>query len=60
MKQSQVSNVEDSSPSQYWMRAVSFAGLHRILSAVGDAPNGLKAKEINELVLEGGVTPSLS
>ena len=38
------------------MRAVSFAGLHRILSAVGDAPNGLRAKEINEIVLKQGVT----
>ena len=37
------------------MRAVSFAGLHRMLSAVGDNPNGLRAKEINELVLEGRV-----
>ena len=38
------------------MRAVSFAGLHRILNAVGDTPTGLRAKEINDLVLEGVVT----
>ena len=56
MKQMEVSNVEIPPPSQFWMRAVSFAGLHRILNAVGDAPNGLRAKEINELVLERGVT----
>ena len=56
MKQSQVSNAGSSPPNQYWMRAVSFAGLHRILNAVGDTPNGLRAKEINELVLERGVT----
>ena len=43
-------------PNQYWMRAVSFAGLHRILKAVGDTPNGLRAKEINSLVLEAGLT----
>ena len=53
MKQSQVSNPPR---SQYWMRAVSFAGLHRLLNAVGDAPSGLRAKEINELVLERKVT----
>ena len=46
------SNIETGSHSQLWMRAVSFAGLHRILKAVGDAPDGLRAKEINELVHE--------
>lgn len=45
-------------PSQgaYWMRSVSFAGLHRILSAVADSPQGLTAKEINDLVLTKGLT----
>ena len=38
------------------MRSVSFAGLHRILNAVADAPNGLTASEINDLVLKKGVT----
>ena len=56
MMRSQVSKVERPPTTRSWMRAVSFAGLHRILRAVGDAPNGLRAKEINELVLEGGVT----
>ena len=56
MKTSQFPSAEAAPPNQYWMRAVSFAGLHRILKAVGDTPNGLRAKEINELVLEGGVT----
>ncbi len=40
----------------YWMRSVSFAGLHRILSAVADSPQGLTAKEINDLVLTKGLT----
>lgn len=35
----------------YWMRAVSFAGLHRMLKAVAAAPKGLRASEINDLVL---------
>ena len=43
-------------PSAYWMRAVSFAGLHRLLQAVGNAPRGLHARDINALVLEKGVT----
>ena len=34
------------------MRAVSFAGLHRMLKAVAAAPEGLRAGEINNLVLE--------
>ena len=34
-----------------WMRAVSFAGLHRILKAVSDSPNGgLRAGQINAMV----------
>ena len=46
------SEIKSGSRSQLWMRAVSFAGLHRILKAVGDAPGGLRANEINDLVLE--------
>ena len=38
------------------MRSVSFAGLHRILNAVADAPDGLTASEINALVLNKGLT----
>ena len=38
------------------MRAVSFAGLHRLLSAIADAKTGLTAKEINNLVLNKKVT----
>ena len=38
------------------MRAVSFTGLHRLLNAVDGVPGGLRAKEVNALVLEHGVT----
>lgn len=41
---------------RYWMRSVSFAGLHRLLSAIADAKTGLTAKEINNLVLNKKVT----
>ena len=37
--------------SDYWMRAVSFAGLHRLLHAVAACRGGLRAGEINELVI---------
>lgn len=40
------------SQPDYWMRAVSFAGLHRMLKAVAAAPEGLRASEINDLVLD--------
>ena len=46
------SKIKSGSHSQLWMRAVSFAGLHRILKAVGDAPRGLRANEVNDLVLK--------
>ena len=46
------SKIKSGSHSQLWMRAVSFAGLHRILKVVGDAPGGLRANEINDLVLK--------
>ena len=48
----QTSKIKCSSHTQLWMRPVSFAGLHRILKAVGDAPGGLRANEINDLVLK--------
>ena len=38
------------------MRSVSFAGLHRILTAVANHPNGLAPKEINDLVLNQEIT----
>ena len=38
------------------MRSVSFAGLHRLLSAIADIKRGLTAKEINNLVLNQKVT----
>lgn len=47
-----VAKVRTPPPEWLWMRAVSFAGLHRILNAVGSVPNGLRAKDINNLVLE--------
>ena len=40
----------------YWMRAVSFAGLHRLLTAVAAAPAGLRARDVNALVLDGCIT----
>lgn len=38
------------------MRSVSFAGLHRLLSAIADNPKGLTAKEVNDLVLNQKIT----
>ena len=38
------------------MRAVSFAGLHRMLAAVAGNQGGLRAREINDLVLTNRVT----
>ncbi len=35
-------NYAQPTPNPYWMRAVSFAGLHRLLVAVGDVPEGLR------------------
>ena len=50
-------SLDAGSPSRkYWMRAVSFAGLHRLLAAVAAAPAGLRARDVNALVLNGRVT----
>ena len=38
------------------MRAIKFVGLHRILKAVADFPNGLRAGEINKLVQDNEIT----
>lgn len=49
--------LDEGLPSRmYWMRAVSFAGLHRLLNAIAERSGGLRAREINSLVLDGGVT----
>ena len=42
--------------NEYWMRALSFAGLHRILKGVAVFPNGLRAGELNELVRENAIS----
>ena len=44
--------------SDYWMRSVSFVGLHRILGAVASVPDGLTASQINESVLRERLTPT--
>ena len=56
MKPPRARNAERPLSSACWMRAVSFAGLHRLLHAVAERPGGLRAKEINGLVLDGRVT----
>ena len=56
MKPPRVPSGERPRRSDHWMRAVSFAGLHRLLHAVARNPGGLRAKEINALILDGGVT----
>ena len=56
MTQPQHLSKDNLQQSEYWMRAVSFAGLHRILKAVAGFPNGLRANEINKLVLENNIS----
>lgn len=51
-KQPSSSIVRNPQRSDYWMRAVSFAVLHRILKALDDySKDGLSAGELNELAL---------
>ena len=52
MKQPQRPSKGHLQQSEYWMRSISFAGLHRILKAVAVFPNGLRAGELNKLVQE--------
>ncbi len=56
MMQPQRLSKDSLQQSEYWMRAISFAGLHRILKAVADFPNGLRASEINKLVQEKDIS----
>ncbi len=37
------------------MRSLSFSALHRMMEAVSTFPNGLRAKDINVLVIENGI-----
>ncbi len=41
----------------YWMRPVSFAALHRLLKAIGDAPDGLGPGEADDLMLRESMLP---
>ena len=56
MAQPQHRSKDNLQQSEYWMRTVSFAGLHRILKAVADFPTGLRASEINNLVLKNKIS----
>ncbi len=55
MKQPQHPSKDRLPQNDYWMRAISFAGFHRLLKAVAVFPNGLRAGELNELVQEKGI-----
>ena len=47
-------------PSKYWMRSVSFAGLHRILRLVAESPlAALRASEIDSMVRERGMVNTI-
>ena len=56
MKQPQRPSKGHLQQSEYWMRSISFAGLHRILKAVAVFPNGLRAGELNKLVQENDIS----
>ena len=45
--------------SVFWMRAVSFAGLYRLLRVVADFPKGLRASEIDTLVRKERISLTL-
>lgn len=55
MKQLQHPSKVRLQQSEYWMRSISFAGLHRILKAVAAFPNGLRAGELNELLQKNNI-----
>lgn len=42
-------------PSKYWMRSVSFAGLHRLLHVVAEYPEGLRPRDMNKIVLDESI-----
>ena len=55
MTTSQLADTDSLKHSPYWMRTVSFVGLHRVLKMIADYPNGLRAAEINKLIRENGI-----
>lgn len=44
--------IAKQSETDCWMRSVSFAALHRVLKLVSDAPKGLRASDMNRLIIE--------
>lgn len=60
-------NDSSNKASPFWMRSISFAGLHRILHTLAEYPGGLKPIELNTLIKERkiyitqrGTTPTLT
>ena len=36
----------------YWMRSVQFAGLHRILHRIAGFREGIRVKELNQVIID--------
>ncbi len=52
MKRGDCSSGHRRPPTDFWMRSVCFAGLHRVLKAVAEFPSGLTASDLNGLIAE--------
>lgn len=42
--------------TDYWMRTVSFTGLHRILKTTADFPGGVTAGQLNKLIQDNNIS----
>ena len=56
MKHGARSSKDNRSLTNYWMRTVSFTGLHRILKATAGFPSGVTAGQLNKLVQDNGIS----
>jgi hypothetical protein len=46
------SRSDKASTSEFWMRSISFAGLHRILHVLAERSEGLTPAELNSIIVE--------
>ncbi len=55
MTQAEPRTETDGRAPRYWMRSLSFLALHRMLAELGSFPNGLRAGELNRVVIENKI-----
>jgi hypothetical protein len=55
MSQKPAQKTKNPARQAYWMRAVRFAGLHRVLHLVASYSDGIRVRDLNKLIVANGL-----